>query len=111
MQYLMLIYRDESREAEVDQAKRGRKYERYAEALAQAGVMRGGQKLQTSDAATTVTVRADDRLVSDGPVIPGREQLGGYFVLECADMDEALRWATLCPGAADGTVEVRPVLA
>ncbi|MFD8006650.1 YciI family protein [Streptomyces mirabilis] len=111
MEYLVLIYRDESREGEADQAERGRGYERYATALARAGVMRGGRKLQTSDAATTVTVRAGEPLVCDGPAIQGREQLGGYFVLECVDLDEAVRWAALCPGSAEGTVEVRPVSA
>lgn len=111
MEYLVLIYRDETREAEVDQAKRGQKYERYAQALVQAGVMRGGQKLQTSNAATTVTERAGNRVFANGPAIAGNEQLGGYFILECADLNEAVSWASLCPGAADGTVEVRPVSA
>jgi hypothetical protein len=111
MEYLVLLYRDESLEGGIDQAERGRAYEQYAAALAQAGVIRGGQKLQTSDTATSVTVRAAEPRLSHGPVVQGREQLGGYFVLECADMDDALRWAALCPGAAAGTVEVRPVSA
>lgn len=111
MEYLVLIYRDESLEGEVDQAERGKRYEQYAAGLAQAGVLRDGRKLQTSDAGATVTVRAGETLVRDGAAISGRDQLGGYFVLDCADLDDALRWAAQCPGAAEGTVEVRPMSA
>ena len=111
MEYLVLIYRDESREGGVDQAVRGERFERYAQELTRAGVMRGGQKLKTSDFAATVIVRTHEPMVFQGPVVEGRQQLGGYFVLECASDDEALEWAALCPGAAEGAVEVRPVAA
>ncbi|MFE4922340.1 YciI family protein [Streptomyces sp. NPDC056661] len=110
MEYLVLIYRDESKDGEVDWAKLGQEYEEYYAAVAQAGVMRGGKKLQPSATATTVAVRSGERLVTDGPFAEAREQLGGFFVLECADLDEALEWAARCPGASHGTVEVRPVM-
>jgi len=111
MEYLLLIYRDESKDGEVDWAKLGQEYEEYTAAVVQAGVMRGGQKLQPSATATTLVVRDGGRLLTDGPFAEAREQLGGFFVLECADLDEALEWATRCPGASHGTVEVRPVMA
>jgi hypothetical protein len=110
MEYLVLIYRDESKDGEVDWAKLGHEYEEYYAAVAQAGVMRGGKKLQPSATATTVAVRAGERLVTDGPFAEAREQLGGFFVLECQDLDEALEWAARCPGAKYGSVEVRPIL-
>jgi hypothetical protein len=103
VEYLLLIYRDESKDGEVDWAKLGQEYEEYAAAVAQAGVMRGGQKLQPSATAPTVAVRGGGRLVTDGPFAEAREQLGGFFVLECADLDEALEWAARCPGATSPT--------
>ncbi|GAA3085110.1 hypothetical protein JOF29_002976 [Kribbella aluminosa] len=110
MEYLVLIYRDESKDGEVDWDKLGQEYEEYTAAVAQAGVMRGGQKLQPSVTASTVAVRDGERLVTDGPFAEAREQLGGFFVLECANLDEALEWAARCPGASHGTVELRPVM-
>ncbi|MCX5233431.1 YciI family protein [Streptomyces sp. NBC_00233] len=110
MDYVVLIYRDESKDGEVDWGQLGRDYDAYYAAVVQAGVMRGGQKLQPSATATTVAVHEGERLVTDGPFAEAREQLGGFFVLECADLDEALEWAARCPGASHGTVEVRPVM-
>ena len=105
----MLIYRDESMDGEVDWPALSRDYESYFASVAEAGMMRGGKKLQPSTTATTIAVRDDEHLVTDGPFAEAREQLGGFFVLECADLDEALEWARRCPGAHHGTVEVRPV--
>ncbi|WP_331718590.1 YciI family protein (plasmid) [Streptomyces sp. NBC_00289] len=110
MQYVVLIYRDESKDGEVDWDQLGKDYDAYAAAAVQAGVMQGGQKLQPSATATTVAIRESERLVTDGPFAEAREQLGGFFVLKCADLDEALEWAARCPGASHGTVEVRPVM-
>jgi hypothetical protein len=109
MQYMVLIYQNESNDDDVDWTQLGKDYKEYAAAVVQAGVMRGGHQLQPSAAATTVAVRDGERLVTDGPLAEVREQLGGFFVLECADLDEALEWAARCPGASHGTVEVRPV--
>ncbi|MEU9298834.1 YciI family protein [Streptomyces sp. NPDC048266] len=110
MDYVVLIYRDESKDGEVDWDQLGKDYADYVSAAVQAGVMRGGQKLQPSATATTVAVREGERMVTDGPFAEAREQLGGFFVLECADLDEALEWGARCPGAIHGTVEVRPVM-
>jgi hypothetical protein len=104
----MLIYRDES-ETGVDWPQREADYLAYFKAASEAGVMRGGPRLESSTTATKVTVRDGQRLITDGPFAESREQLGGIFVLDCADLDEALDWAARCPGASHGTMEVRPV--
>jgi hypothetical protein len=87
-------------------------YTAYAEAIAamaEAGVLIDCQPLQPASAATTVRVRDGRTLLTDGPAAELREQIGGYTVVECADLDEALRWAATIPAARTGWVEVRPV--
>lgn len=74
------------------------------------GVFLGADPLHTVDTATTVRVRNDDILITDGPFAEAAEELGGYFLLDCRDLDEALELAARCPLAAEGSVEVRPVL-
>ena len=109
MEYAVLIYRDESADAEFDWAQIEEDYEAYFKLAAEAGILHHGPRLSSSDATTTVKVRDGDRLVTDGPFIEAREQLAGIFVLECRDLDDALDWAARCPGASHGVVEVRPV--
>jgi hypothetical protein len=111
MQYLAMIYIDETVDADYnsDYSKTSPEYENYARQLTEAGVMTGGARLMPSSTATTVRVRDDEELFTDGPFAEAREQLGGYFVFECANLDEALKWAAQCPGARSGTVEVRPL--
>jgi hypothetical protein len=108
MEYAILIYRDES-ETGVDWPQREADYEAYFKAVSDAGLMRGGPRLQPSETATTVAVRDRQRLVTDGPFAEAREQLAGIFVLDCSNLDEALDWAARCQGASHGTIEVRPV--
>ena len=62
-----------------------------------------------SPTATTIRVRDGQRITTDGPFMETREALGGYYILECADLDEAIAWAARIPGAADGAVELRPI--
>ncbi len=83
----------------------------YAGAMGQAGVIVAGHGLQGRETATTVRLRDGVRQVQDGPFADTKEQLGGYFVIDVASLDDALAWATRSPTAATGTVEVRPVLA
>jgi hypothetical protein len=80
------------------------------EAMAKAGVLVDCAPLQPVRAATTVRVRDGETLLTDGPFAELKEQLGGYYVLECADLDEALRWAAAMPAAGAGAVEVRPLM-
>jgi hypothetical protein len=81
----------------------------YLDALKQAGVIRGGDRLQPSTAATTVRVADGKTQLLNGPYADTKEQLGGYFLIDVPDLDQALAWAARCPGAVHGTVEVRPI--
>lgn len=112
MQYLLMIYGDEAAEAaasETDNAALMAAYDAYAGAMAEAGVMVGGERLRPTALATTVRVRGGKTEVLNGPYADTREQLGGYFMIDVPDLDAALRWAARCPSATDGTIEVRPV--
>ncbi|GAA1684940.1 YciI family protein [Fodinicola feengrottensis] len=111
MEYLILIYSAEltaDAQAAAITAAGLTDYEVYSNDLVEAGVMRGGKRLQGTSTATTVSVRDGETLITDGPYAEAREQLGGFYVVECADLDEALKWASRCPGAGHGTIEVRP---
>ena len=113
MKYMLLIYTDEARGAqvakEVGVAQMSAPYIAYAEALQKAGVIRGGDRLQPTSTATTVKVTDGKTQVLNGPYVETKEQLAGYFMIDVPDLDAALAWAARCPGAAHGTVEVRPI--
>jgi hypothetical protein len=79
-------------------------------AMAEAGVLVDSAPLHPVRSATVVRVREDETLLTDGPYAELKEQLGGYYLVECADLDEALRWARIIPAASYGSVEVRPVV-
>ncbi|MGH3099647.1 MAG: YciI family protein [Thermoleophilia bacterium] len=113
MKYLLTIYNDESGFADVtpEQVQQVMAaYEAFGREVTEAGVMLGGEGLQPSGTATTVKVRDGQTLTSDGPFADTREQLGGYYLLDCRDLDEAIGWAAKIPGAQNGTIEVRPVM-
>lgn len=78
--------------------------------MAEAGVLVDSAPLHPVRSATVVRVREGEALLTDGPFAELKEQLGGYYLLECADLDEALRWARTIPAAGYGSVEVRPVV-
>ena len=79
-------------------------------AMERAGVLLDCAPLQPPAAATTVRVRDGETLLTDGPAAEIKEHFGGFTLVECADLDEALKWAALVPTASDGRVEVRPVV-
>jgi hypothetical protein len=113
MKYLLTIYMDESRFAEAtpeDVQQVMAAYEAFGRAASEAGVMLGGEGLQPSGTATVVRVRDGEAVTSDGPFAETREQLGGYYLLDCRDLDDALSWAARIPGAQTGAIEVRPVM-
>jgi hypothetical protein len=85
-----------------------RAFQAYAEALDDAGLLVSAEVLQQSDATTTVSQRAGEFIVQDGPFADSKEQLGGTFVIEVPDLDQALDWAKRAPSVAWGHVEVRP---
>ena len=112
MQYMALIYADEERWDALSDEERQEIYGRYralSEDAQKAGVMAGGDELGPTRAATTVRVRGDETLVTDGPYAELKEALGGYFLFECDTLDEALDWAARIPAVEHGAVEVRPV--
>jgi len=112
MQYLLMLYADESgwdRLSAAEQQAGMAAYAAYTEALAKAGALVGGNRLQGVDTATTVRLVDGKPLVQDGPYAEAREQIGGYYLIEAPDLDAALAWAARCPGAGHGTIEVRPV--
>jgi hypothetical protein len=82
----------------------------FGEAAREAGVFVDGDGLQPVATATTVRVRDGERLLTDGPYAETKEQLGGFYMLECKDLDEALAWAARIPEAKTGVIEVRPVM-
>jgi hypothetical protein len=113
MKYLLTIYGDESGFEDVNEED-GRQmleaYTRFGQEAGEAGVLLGGEGLQPTATATTVRVQDGDRVVTDGPFAETKEQLGGYYLVECKDQDEAIEWAAKIPGAQHGSVEVRPVM-
>jgi hypothetical protein len=84
-------------------------YQAYVEAMMQAGVLKGSQRLQPSANATTVRLADGKPKVLDGPYADSREQLGGYFLIDVPDLDAAISWASRCPATGHGVVEVRPL--
>ena len=114
MQYMLLIAREDAITTDAapeDREKISGAFMAYTRALKEAGVMLAGDALQPSTTATTVRVRDGKTQVLDGPYAEAKEQLGGYYLIDVPDLDTALEWAARCPGAAFGSMEVRPVMA
>ncbi len=86
------------------------RYGEFSRAAAEAGVLVDGSALHPVSAATTVRLRDDEVLVTDGPFVESKEQLSGYYLFECADLDEAIAWAARIPDARHGAVDIRPLL-
>jgi hypothetical protein len=112
MRYLMLIYSeqvpddawsDEQMKAEMDA------YYAFMAEMGQRGVLKGGDALQGTETATTVRNRNGEVLTTDGPFAETKEQLGGYFEMDCKDLDEAIEIAAKIPTATRGSIEVRPI--
>ena len=84
-------------------------YMAYSEALRKAGVLKGAHSLQPSSTATTVRIVNGKSQVLDGPYADTKEQFGGYYIIDVADLDAAIAWAARCPAVGHGVVEVRPL--
>jgi hypothetical protein len=110
MCYMLLIY-DCDRPEPGDPRFEGslERVNRFAAECHRRGVLRSGDPLQPAGTATTVRVRDGQTLIVDGPFAEVHEQLGGYYVVDCRDLDEALELAALCPMAEEGSIEVRPL--
>ena len=109
MQFMALIYAAEGSEQNYEGDMMA-DYMKFGEEAGAAGVMKAGDALQPVSTASSVKVRAGKPTITDGPFAETKETLGGYYLLECKDLDEALKWAAKIPTAKYGTIEVRPVM-
>ena len=109
MRYMLLIYGPEMGPTEGVPMPDIQPWTAYTQWLVDTGIYRGGDPLAPSTAATTVRVQNGRRLTMDGPFAETKEVLGGYYIVDCPDLDTALEAAARCPGAASGTIEVRPI--
>jgi len=112
MKYMLLIHDDEKAWAKLSEADRGKIYAEYGQfgqSVKASGNYLAGAQLQPTTMATSVRVREGKRLVTDGPFAETREQLGGYYLVEAKDLDEAIDFAARIPGAQQGSIEVRPI--
>jgi hypothetical protein len=112
MQYLLLIYDDESRKHAnpADTSAMMKEYGEFTASIVKSGNFKGGDALQPTATATTVRVREGKTLKTDGPFAETREQLGGYYLIEAKDLDEAIKIAARVPTARAGSIEVRPIM-
>ena len=114
MEYMLLIYGNEKERASMSEGQRGEifgEYRAFTDAIVKSGHFKAGAPLQPTSTATTVRVKGGKTVTTDGPFAETREQLGGYYLVEAKDLDEATAIAARIPGARFGSVEVRPVLA
>ena len=113
MHYLILIYGDEKQFAAMADTAAAQQiyaqYKQYTSDLVAAGVMRGGAELTPTSMATTVRLRNGKTQLTDGPFAETKEQLGGYYLIDVPNLDEATKWAARCPSAAWGSIELRPL--
>jgi len=114
MQYLLLIYggREDNAPAADEAAIKEmmREYDAFTAMINESGEMQGGNALQDTDTATTVRVRGDETLVTDGPFAETKEVLGGYYLVDCKDLDRAIEVASRIPDVRNGSIEIRPIL-
>ena len=113
MEYMLLVYSEEHAMESLPPGSRCRRmvdaYTAYTQALRDANVLRGANRLRPTSAATTVRVANGRTQAVDGPFAETKEQLGGYYMIDVPDLDAALAWAARCPGAQYGSMEVRPI--
>jgi hypothetical protein len=111
MRYTLLLHYEERTAEDLGPealAEGMRAFQEYAKALDEAGVLQSAEVLQRSDMTTTVSLATGELVVQDGPFADTKEQLGGTFVIEVADLDAAIEWASRAPSASWGQVEIRP---
>jgi hypothetical protein len=113
MQFLLLIYGNETHFGKLNKKEQGKieeEYGAYTKSIAESGHLRGGNELDVTAKAATVRVRDGKKLVTDGPFAETKEQLGGYYLVEAKDRDEALLLAARIPSVRWGAIEVRPII-
>jgi hypothetical protein len=113
MQYLLLIYDNEAMMKSATPAQTAAMHQAYGEftaSIVKSGNMKAGDALQPTSTATTVRIRDGKTLTTDGPFAETKEQLGGYYLIEAGNLDEAIKVAARVPSAAYGSIEVRPIM-
>ena len=110
MRYALLIYVEPWETTPGQDVEVMKSYNAFSAEAVAADVMRGGEALHEAKTATSVRVRNGQTLVTDGPFAETKEEFGGFYLIEAADLDAAIKWAAKIPGAARGTIEVRPVV-
>ena len=113
MKYAITIYADDNQRDSAtpeQQQEMSQAYGAVTQEMEQKGVLVAGEGLYPTQTATTVRVRGGDRDVTDGPFAETKEQLGGFYVLDVKDLDEAIEWAAKIPGSQFGSIEIRPVM-
>ena len=111
MQYALLIYTEEPTEVPTDEAIAAEMeaYNGFTRHVAERGAMKAGEALHPASTATTVRVRDGQTVTTDGPFAETKEVLGGFYIVEASDLDEAIDYAARIPGAAHGSIEIRPI--
>lgn len=112
MRYLLLIYSDETRYPRLPPAENEKlmaEYRNFSAKVQQAGAYVASDRLRPTTTATTVRIRNGETITTDGPFAETKEQLGGFFLIEAKDLDEATAWAAQIPSAQYGSIEVRPI--
>ena len=111
MRYALLIYTPPAMGEPSPEEVEGvmAEYNAFTREAVEADAMRGGEALEPASTATTVRVRDGQTLVTDGPYAETKEEFGGYYLVEAANIDEAIKWAAKIPGAKQGAIEVRPI--
>lgn len=113
MRYLLLIYTNENDDMSATEAQQMQvmeEYNKFTADVSAAGALIAGEALQPTTTATTVRVRDSKTATTDGPFAETKEQLGGYYLVNAKDLNEAIQWAAKIPGAKSGSVEVRPIM-
>jgi hypothetical protein len=113
MRYMLLIYGSEAAAAKAspaDDAAMFKEYDVFTKELTARGTMKGGEALQPTGTATTVRVRNGKHATTDGPFAETKEQLGGYYIVDVKNLDEAIGAASMIPGAKVGSIEIRPIM-
>lgn len=109
MQYMLLIYRTEQTMSPAEREPLFQEYMNFTQDIVKAGKYKAGDPLEPASTATTVRVRNGKTLTTDGPFAETKEQLGGYYIIEASDLDEAVSIAARIPDARNGSIEVRPI--
>ena len=112
MKYLLLMYADESigsKWSQEEMQAAGKTWLEFVKEISAAGALVSTSGVAPNTSATTVRVRDDKTMITDGPFAETHEQLGGYFLVDCKDLDEAIRWAEKIPTAKYGSIEIRPL--